>query len=92
MADDNKAAQAKLDEAVQTFLRDSGIGREDMVTTGWVLVAHQAGWQDDEPISHHPILYMDGSLPDHIALGMLQIGADTVRGVGRWRRVEDEDE
>lgn len=82
-----KAAQRKLDQAVETFMRESGIGVEGKVMTAWALVAHHHGFGDtgDEE-SFHGIAYMNGSLPDHVALGLFQIAADTVRGVGRWGR------
>jgi hypothetical protein len=93
MTPEEKAkAQSDLDEAVDRFISLNGWNKGQVVT-GWVLVAASAGYDEQgAAISSHPIAYMGGSLPDHIALGMFQIASDTVRGVGRWARAEDDDD
>lgn len=91
-----KAAQSKLDEAVEEFILANGWTHtptgEPLMLTSWVMVAHQHAWDGKgEPYSSHPVVYMGGSQPDHVALGLLQIGTDTIRGIGYWVR-EEEDE
>lgn len=82
--DEAKAAQCRLDDAVTEFLRAMGWG-QGMITTGWALVAHQAGFNDEgEDTSGYPVVYQGGSMADHAAIGLFQVGIDTVRGVGRW--------
>lgn len=71
--------QEKLDAAVEEFFRAKGWPG---FCDGWVLVAHQAKLEESESVC--PIVYMGGSLPDHVAIGLLQIGMDRVRGIGRW--------
>lgn len=80
------AAQRKLDAAVEEYLTATGWSKSG-VLTAWVLVGHQHGVGDDGDITTCvPIVYMNGTQPDHVALGLLQIAADTIRGVGRWSR------
>lgn len=81
------AAQKKLDEAVLEYTIAC---EHEGVLTAWVLVGHQAVFEDGEDKSMMFNVYQGGALADHIVLGMLQIAADKVRGVGRWGMVSDE--
>lgn len=88
---EREAAQKKLDEAVADFVAFAGWNK-GMVTTGYVLVVSQQGFdQQGFEISGYPIVYSGGSMPDHSALGVLQVASDTIRGVGRWTRSGDDD-
>jgi hypothetical protein len=84
--------QADLDAAVDHYFKAKGW---DGFTSSWVMVAHQhkinpdSGLMDD---SGHPIVYMGGSVPDHVALGLLQVGSDVIRCIGRWGRADEEEE
>ena len=40
------AAQAKLDAAVEEFVQENGWSRPGLVTTGWVMVVHQQGFDE----------------------------------------------
>lgn len=85
------AAQAELDAAVEKYFKALGW---DGFLSGWILIAHQHRVNEqtgEVKDSAHPIVYMGGSTPDHVALGLLQIGKDVIRGVGRWAD-DDEDE
>lgn len=73
-------AQAGLDDAVREFMGRIGWD-EPMLLTGWVLVAHLTDGGDR---CGYPVIFAGGSLPDHQAVGLLQVGLDTARGVGRW--------
>jgi hypothetical protein len=87
--EEERAAQRILDEAVENFIRVMKWG-EGMVMTGWALVGHQAGFDDEgNDRSSYPIIYQGGSMPDHAAIGLFRIGIDTVRGVGRWGTDEE---
>lgn len=94
--DADRAAQAKLDEAVETYIREMGWnGTEDMglVTTAWVMVAHQTGWDvTDTSHSGYLLIYKGGSQPDHVARGLFGQGLDIVRHIGRYEREGDGDE
>jgi hypothetical protein len=64
-------------------------------TSAWILVAHQHKINPETNLmedSGHPLVYMGGSLPDHVVLGLLQVGKDVIRHVGRWGRDDEEDE
>lgn len=73
-------AQRALDNAVEEYFKAHEWDR-GMILTGWVLVSHQAGYENGEDKEAYPIIYMDGSLSDHVAIGLLNVGIDIVRGV-----------
>ena len=84
-----REAQKALDGAVEAFIEKSG-WNHGLVLTGWVLVASQAGFDEDgESTNGYPLVYSGGSLPDHTALGLLQVGQDIVRQTGRYQRTEE---
>lgn len=84
MATWTKEAQAKLDQAVQDFIKESGWDR-GLILTSYVLVGHQHGYEDDGELrSGYPIIYMSGELPLHSILGLLKVGMDTARGIGPY--------
>lgn len=85
---ESKAREA-LEEAIQNYISAAG-WNQNMVTTGWITVVDQRGFSDGEGISGYPLIYMGGSMPDAQAIGLLQIGMDVVRGVGRWIRADDD--
>ena len=93
MADTEQERQAQhaLDEAVDTFMRESGWA-ESGVLTAWVLVGHQAGFDDGEETVTYPIVYSRGAVPDHVALGLLDIARDAIHGCSRYRRTGEEPE
>lgn len=81
-------SQRKLDSAVDQFIveNDTEGGR---ITTAYMLVSHQQGYDDQGmEVSSYVIAYMNGSLPDHVALGLLSVASDTIRETGRWGREE----
>lgn len=85
-------AQKDLDNAVEQYIRAHEWG-QGMILTGWVLVGHQSGYEDGEEKQAYPMIYMNGSLDDHVALGLLAVGRDSVRGIGYVREEEsDEDD
>jgi hypothetical protein len=84
--DDVTAAQRELDQAVAEYVKKVGWDNAGIVTS-WGLVMHQTQF-DDGPeggmLSSYNVVYMGGSQPDHIAIGLFQVASDTVRGLGRW--------
>lgn len=88
---DHDKAQQELDTAIEKYFKDCGW---EGFITGWVLVAHQhrlnpeTGKVED---SAHPLAYMGGTMPDHIAIGLITTARDIIRGVGRWAHTEDEE-
>lgn len=88
--------QTRLDDAVEEVIAEIGPG----IITGWVLVAHQANYDDEGyGVSSYPIVLMNGSLPDHVIRGLLEIASDHVRRIGKYspaihehEEIEAEDE
>lgn len=73
-----KAAQSKLDAAVEEFVQamkwsqSEGLG--GLVLTSWVLCGHQMGWSDDgESRSAYITIYKEGDQPDHVIDGLLRL-------------------
>jgi hypothetical protein len=83
-------AQRKMDEAVNEFL--VAYGWNEGVTLSWALVAHQIlpPTEDGYDQSAYPVVYMGGSLPDHIAIGLFNMGLEFVHS-DRYERRRDTD-
>lgn len=72
MADD-KCIQQAIDEAVETFIRESG-WNESGALTAWVLIGHQVSFDDSgDTVDTYPTIIKGGSQPDHIVIGLLQM-------------------
>ena len=83
-----KAAQRKLDDAVEQFFRDMGWAPETLLTS-WILVGFQTGFDDGgNQTSGYAVVHMGGGQPDHVAIGLLECGKDMLRGVG-WRSADE---
>lgn len=82
--EEQRLAQKRLDEAVEEWLKSNGFKG---ICTGWVLVGHMHDVDNEDgslDLSSYPIAMMGESLPDHVALGLLDVGVNFVRGTGRW--------
>ncbi len=85
-----EAIQRDLDEAVERYFKASGW---EGFISGWVLIAHQHLLDETTgkvTKSGHPLVYMGGTMEDHVSLGLLQVAKDVIRGVGRWARDDDD--
>jgi hypothetical protein len=63
-------------------------GWNEGVTLSWALVAHQIlpPTEDGYDQSAYPVVYMGGSLPDHIAIGLFSMGLEFVHEDRHERR------
>jgi hypothetical protein len=81
--------QNRLDEAVTDVLNAIHPG----VPTAWVLLAHQASYEDNgDSLSTYPIITMNADLPDHVILGLLAIAEAHVKGTGKFGYISDDDD
>lgn len=62
------------------------------VCTSYVLVSHLHTVDSDDELSSYPIAFMQGSIPFHVSVGLLTVGLDIARGLGRWSRIDDEED
>lgn len=84
MTDDDKvmkAAQDKLDETIAEFLKTFGL---EGIVTSYMLVAHVSLPPDDDgdDRSSYPLVFQGGSVPDHVAEGLLAVAKEKLR-IGR---------
>lgn len=71
-------AQQHLDQAVADYLHAAGWD-DGLVTTGWVLVAAQTGFDGDgTQRAAYPLVYQGGQQPPHITIGLLRIAQDAI--------------
>lgn len=85
---DQRAASEKLGEAIVNLVSLCGDGLQVGVVTDWVVVAAQDKFADDgERITSYNTLFSNGSLPDHIARGLMHSALDMLSG--GWQRQED---
>jgi hypothetical protein len=92
MSDREILPQAELDEAVDAFIRDTG-WNEAGALTSWVLVGHQMRFDvDGEIISTYPMVYKGGSLPDHVAMGLIEVlrAQTEIDRTIRWMKTDDD--
>jgi hypothetical protein len=69
---DNEAvreAHERLQEAIADVCRASGMA-DGMITTSWVVVGHQAGYQEGSRLSGYFQLTGEEQ-PEHVTLGLL---------------------
>ena len=87
--DEKKAAQKRLDEAVEDWIRAN---KYTGLCTGWILSGHMMDSDGEDDLSSYVIAYMHGSIPDHVARGLLSGAADIIRGVGRWSNTSENED
>lgn len=77
------AAQAKLDAAVVAYAQEMGY---DGFCDSYIMVMHQQVLTVDGSInnSRYPVVMMGGHQPDHVCLGLLNLGLDRIHGTGIW--------
>lgn len=85
---EQKAASEKLGQAIVDLVSLLGDGLQAGVVTDWIVVAAQDKFDNDgDRVTSYNVLYRDGSLPDHIARGLMHSALDLVSG--GWQRQED---
>lgn len=82
-------AKDKLDAAINEYLHATGWD-ESGIVTAWAAVGHMKNFDGDgKPVSSYFLLYKDGRLDSHVAMGLFQYGMDDLRGFNCDTRQED---
>lgn len=74
--EDRKSAYSDLDDAVKGVVDVVG-GTERGVITDYIIVLHQVNYTDEgNRVDNYNILKREGSIPFHVAKGLLSVGMD----------------
>lgn len=86
-----RAAQEKLDAAVEEFIRDTGWNSSGVLTS-WIIVGHQMNYDEDgDEIGAYPIVFKNGVQAHHINVGLLGVGLKILEG-DRYQRMFETEE
>jgi hypothetical protein len=74
MTPEEKAALERLDTAIADVMKAHGWADGTMVTTSWVVLVHDTGFDDDgSKTSGYSRLYRNGEMDDHAVIGLLEV-------------------
>jgi len=76
-------ARERLTSAIQDYIKVVKAIRDDELLSTWVIVAHVTAIEEQNDSDAYVLIGSQRHLPSHIKMGLLQAGANAIRGSRR---------